>query len=151
MTRVSMTDVLMTAALAVSQRGTCSRRQVGAVIADSNGALVSWGYNGAVRGLPHCEGHDDYRPCEVSEHAERNAIYNACRRGIAIQGLRMYCTDLPCHGCARAIVQTGIIELTYWREYRLTSGADLLNAAGVQLHKIGWGKEWPGQRVRIDG
>ena len=135
MTRPSMTDVLMYAAQDISLRGTCSRRRVGAVIADDKGAVVSWGYNGAVRGLPHCEGHEDYRPCEVSEHAERNAIYNACRRGIPIEGLRMFCTDMPCHGCARAIVQTGITELTYDRDYRLTAGADLLVAAGVQLNK----------------
>ena len=130
-----MTDVLMYAAQDISLRGTCSRRKVGAVVADENGAMVAWGYNGAVRGLPHCEGHDNYKPCEVSEHAERNAIYNACRRGIAVQGLYMYCTDMPCHGCARAIVQTGIISLTYWRTYRLTSGVELLQAAGVQLHR----------------
>lgn len=128
-----MTDVLMWQARAISTRGTCSRRQVGAVIADKYGVAIGSGYNGAVRGLPHCEGHDDYKPCEVSEHAERNAIYSAARHGVPIEGLSMYVTDAPCHGCARAIIQSGIVSVTYERDYRLTQGLELLVRAGVEL------------------
>lgn len=131
--RPTMTDVLMWSAQDFALRGTCSRRQVGCVIADEHGNTVGSGYNGAVRGLPHCKPHNDYQPCDVSEHAERNAIYACARNGVPILGKRMYVTDAPCHGCARAIVQCGIVSVTYWRPYRVTSGLDLLIAAGIQL------------------
>lgn len=133
--RPSMTDVLMFTAQDFALRGTCSRRQVGAIIADEYGNTVGSGYNGAVRGLPHCAPHTDYRPCDVSEHAERNAIYACARNGVPILGKFMYVTDAPCHGCARAIVQCGIAEVTFWRPYRLTSGIDLLISAGVRIHE----------------
>lgn len=131
--RPTMTDVLIRNAFTISERSTCSRRNVGAVIADKRGVQISSGYNGAVSGMPHCDIHTDYKPCEVSEHAERNAIYWCARRGVSTEGMHMYCTDMPCHGCARAIVQAGIVSLTYARPYRLTTGVALLNAAGIEV------------------
>src|SRR5688572_24369543 len=106
--RPSIVDVLMRTAFVVSSRGTCSRRQVGAVIADERGTIASWAYNGALSGLPHCEPHNDYQPCETSEHAERNALFWCARTGRSTDGLRMFCTDAPCHACARAIIQCGL-------------------------------------------
>jgi dCMP deaminase len=46
-----------------------------------------------------------------TEHAERNAIYNAARVGIPLDGCRMYLPWFPCMECARAIIQSGILEL----------------------------------------
>lgn len=130
-----MDDILMQTAFTISQRGTCSRRQVGALVADERGTIFSWGYNGAVSGVEHCKPHNDYQPCEVSEHAERNVLYWCARKGVSTEGLIMYSTDAPCHGCARAIVQCGISRLIYSREYRHLAGLNLLAEAGIKVNR----------------
>ncbi len=119
-----------------SLRGTCSRRQVGAVIATPRGVTVSHGYNGALSGMPHCQPHEDYQPCDVSEHAERNAIYFAARKGVSVEGCWIFSTDSPCFGCARGIVQSGITRLIYSRNYREDQGILLLQAAGVGVERV---------------
>lgn len=135
MSRPSLDDVLMQEAWLWSKRGTCSRRNVGAVIATVNGVTVSTGYNGALAGMPHCAPHGDYQPCETSEHAERNAIYFAARRGVSIEGCILYTTDSPCVACARAVIQSGIVKLMYDRAYREDQGLVLLLAAGVMVER----------------
>ena len=71
------------------------------------------GYNGFVRGVDDkvLERHE--RPAKYSwtEHAERNAIYNAARLGIALNGCTAHVNWFPCIDCARAIVQAGVIRL----------------------------------------
>lgn len=133
--RPTMSMVLLKTAYTISERGTCSRRKVGCVLADDRGTIVSWAYNGALSGFPHCEPHSDYQPCETSEHAERNAIYWCARNGIRTDRLNAYCTDAPCHGCARALVQAGIKRLTYSREYRASDGLTLLHAARIEVRQ----------------
>lgn len=125
----------MDVAYLYAQRGTCSRRQVGAVIADQKGTIHSVGYNGALSGLPHCAPHDDYNACSVSEHAERNAVFFAARRGVSTEGLYLYSTDSPCIACARACVQSGIVRVVYDRPYKDDQGLVLLMAAGVEVVK----------------
>lgn len=125
----------MSVAYTMAARGTCSRRQVGAVIATDRGVILSTGYNGALSGMPHCAPHDDYEPCTTSEHAERNAIYWAARRGVPLEGTLLYSTDAPCVGCARAVVQSGIVRVVYDRPYREDQGLVLLLAAGVEVEK----------------
>ena len=85
--------------------------KVGAVIVNEKDRVVkSMGYNGFPRGID--DDNDEYhkRPAKYkwAEHAERNAIYNAARNGIAIEGCTMYVTFFPCTDCARSIIQSGI-------------------------------------------
>ena len=47
-------------------------------------------------------------------HAERNAVYNATAFGMALAGATIYCFWMPCHDCARAIIQSGIVEIVYY-------------------------------------
>lgn len=131
--RPTIDETLMDVAFVMSRRGTCSRRQVGAVIADSRGVILSSGWNGALPGMPHCDDHLDHHHCTRSSHSERNAIFWAARRGVPIEGATLHCTDSPCIDCAHAIVQSGIVRLVYAREYRDMSGLELLREAGVQV------------------
>lgn len=117
----------------LSSRGTCSRRQVGALVADKYGVVIVSGWNGAMRGFEHCAPHEDYQPCDVSEHAERNCIYSSSRLGIALEDKDMYVTDAPCFGCARGIVQTGLRSVTYARDYRVNEGLTVMERAGVHI------------------
>lgn len=83
------------------------------IVAPDMRTVVAMGYNGFPRGV-----YDDMqcrheRPLKYkwTEHAERNAIYNAAHKGISLQGCKMFVPWFPCCDCARAVIQTGITEL----------------------------------------
>jgi dCMP deaminase len=142
MSRPTIEETLMRVAFTWSDRGTCSRRRVGAVIADDRGVILSTGYNGALSGFPHCAEHNDYQPCETSSHAERNAIYWCARRGVAIEGMNLYSTDAPCVACAKACIQSGIKKVVYARPYREDQGLVLLMAGKVEVMKYEGETQW---------
>lgn len=132
-TRPTESQTLMEAALLWSKRGTCSRLQVGAVIA-RDGRTVSSGYNGNPASLKHCE-HLDDSPCKTAAHAEENAIVYAARAGVSTSGCTIYCTHAPCTMCARMIINSGIKKVVYQLDYRDSSGIDLLRQANVDVRK----------------
>jgi dCMP deaminase len=90
-------------------------RQIGAVIVGNANEVRACGFNGLPRGVNGSV--DDRHSREAGEkyhwfeHAERNAIYNAARIGVAVSGCRMYVSLHPCAECARAIIQVGIISV----------------------------------------
>lgn len=88
-------------------------RKVGAVIAGFNREILSVGYNGFPRGVNDDVEERHQRPAKYlwTEHAERNAIYNAARRGVELEGATIYLPWYPCMDCARAIVQVGISDV----------------------------------------
>jgi dCMP deaminase len=88
-------------------------RKVGCVIVGPKNEIRSVGYNGFPRGVDDTKRYRHERPMKYkwTEHAERNAIYNAARIGASLEGCRMYLPWYPCMDCARAIVQSGINEL----------------------------------------
>jgi len=87
--------------------------KVGCVIVGPHHEVRSLGYNGFPRGVDDDSDERHERPAKYlwTEHAERNAIYNAARCGIALEGCVLYVPWHPCTGCARAIVQSGITEV----------------------------------------
>jgi dCMP deaminase len=88
-------------------------RQVGCVVVDPDNQVRALGYNGFPRQVDDEDEARHARPAKYlwTEHAERNAIYSAARIGLSLKGCRMYLPWFPCMDCARAIVQTGIVEL----------------------------------------
>ena len=88
-------------------------RQVGCVIVGPDNEIRAYGFNGFPRGVDDDAEGRHARPAKYkwTEHAERNAIYNAARIGTPLQGCRMYLPWFPCMDCARAVVQSGIAEL----------------------------------------
>lgn len=87
--------------------GTC------AIITDKDHRIVSFGYNGFPSGANDEDESRYERPKKYlyTEHAERNAIYNASRLGVSTKGCTMYLMWYPCADCARAIIQSGIDTL----------------------------------------
>lgn len=85
----------------------------GAIIASIDNRILSIGYNGFPFGCDDSIKERYERPQKYlwAEHAERNAIYNAVRNGININGSVMYLMWFPCADCARAIIQSGIKKL----------------------------------------
>ena len=84
--------------------------KVGAVVVGPDREIRATGYNGLVRGVDDNKAERLERPTKYDffEHAERNAIYNACLTGTSLKGCTMYATHPPCTDCARAIIQSGI-------------------------------------------
>lgn len=104
----------------VATRATCPRKSVGCVLVRDH-TILSTGYNGAVRGLPHCtdvgcemvEGH-----CVNVIHAEINAIVQAARNGVRIEGAECYVTASPCWNCFKALANAGVKRIVYREFYR---------------------------------
>ena len=82
----------------------------GCVIVGPNNEVRSTGYNGFPRGIDDSEERYNNREekYKLVEHSEKNAIYNAARNGISLEGCTLYVTGWPCNDCARAIIQSGI-------------------------------------------
>jgi dCMP deaminase len=87
--------------------------KVGCVIVGPSNEIRSTGFNGFPRGVADDISERLTRPEKYlwTEHAERNAIYNAARAGISLEGCTMYLPWFPCAACARAIIQSGICRL----------------------------------------
>lgn len=133
MDRMSRDQMLMEIAEVVSNRGTCDRLQVGAVISRDGRPIVT-GYNGAPAGLPHCfHAPGETEGCTWAEHAERNAIAFAARYGLALEGSELHCTHMPCLTCARTIINAGIVRVVYDEKYRKTEGVELLQRVGIEV------------------
>src|SRR4051794_30677348 len=118
--RASWDEYFMSIAQVVSTRSTCPRKYVGAAIV-RNRTILSTGYNGSIRGMPHCSdvGHmmEDGH-CVATIHAEANAIIQAARNGVNIDGALIYVTASPCWACFRMIANAGIQRIVFGEFYR---------------------------------
>lgn len=133
--RAPWDEYFMQIAHVVSSRATCGRRHVGAVIVRDR-TILSTGYNGSIRGLPHCDevGHlmeGDH--CVRTVHAEANAIAQAARNGVAIDGSTIYITASPCWSCFKLIANSGIVRVCYGEFYRDERIFDAARQAAIEL------------------
>jgi len=125
--------------------------KIGAVIIGPERQIISTGFNGFPRGIDETDLTRWERPIKYQfvEHAERNAIYNAARHGIAVRGCAMYMVGfgppcVPCIECAKAVIQSGIVKVVghavkeapeSWLD-DLNFAKDLLIEAGVALEEV---------------
>ena len=122
-------------------------RHVGAVIV-KNKRIITTGYNGAPEGVETCR---DKGLCLRREknipsgtmqevcyavHAEQNAICQAAKLGISIQGATLYCTHQPCVICARMIINSGISKVIYKNGYPDEFSLELFKESGVEIVKM---------------
>lgn len=132
----------------VAKRATCDRGMSGAVIV-RNKRILTTGYVGAPAGLPQCDeiGHQfqevinekgvKSKHCIRTTHAEQNAIVQAARMGIGIEGATVYCKMVPCAVCARMIINAGISRVVCEKHYhgaQLTYG--MFKEAGIKLEVL---------------
>lgn len=133
--RASWDEYFMNIAREVSTRSTCDRKFVGAVIVRDKSILAT-GYNGSVRGLPHCDedGHlmEDGH-CVRTVHAEANAIVQAARHGVRIDGATVYVTASPCWGCFRLVANAGIGRIAFGEFYRDQRIFETATRLGIEL------------------
>ena len=101
--RPSWDEYFMATALLISSRSSCQRLHVG--------------YNGFLPGAPHHsrvrDGHE-----QATVHAEQNAVADAARRGISLEGATAYLTHFPCINCAKILASAGIRKIIYHHDYK---------------------------------
>jgi len=133
--RVSWGTYFMNIAKEVATRSTCDRKYIGAVIVREK-TILSTGYNGSIKGLPHCDeaGHemvDDH--CIRTTHAEANAIVQAAKNGVEINQSEIYVTASPCYNCFKLIANAGIKTIYYGEFYREDRILKHAKEAGIEL------------------
>jgi dCMP deaminase len=133
--RASWDEYFMNIAREVATRSTCDRKFVGAVVVRDRSILAT-GYNGSIRGLTHCDedGHlmeDNH--CVRTVHAEANAIVQAARNGVRIEGASIYVTASPCWGCFRLIANAGIVRIVFGEFYRDKKIFEFSQKLGIEL------------------
>jgi len=143
--RPTWDEYFMEIANTVSKRATCDRGRSGCVIVKEKQILVT-GYVGSPNGLPHCDEighqmkkmlHEDgsiSEHCVRTVHAEQNAICQAAKRGIALEGSTLYCRMTPCRVCAMLIINCGIKRVVCEKKYHAGAESEEMFAkAGVEL------------------
>ncbi|MFH0808101.1 MAG: cytidine/deoxycytidylate deaminase family protein [archaeon] len=144
--RPSWDEYFMEICRVVAKRATCDRGRTACVIVKDKHILVT-GYVGSAKGLPHCDEvghqmedtiHEDgvkRGHCVRTSHAEQNAICQAAKLGISIDGSTVYCKLEPCPVCAKMIINCGIKRVVCEKRYQ--SGAQsLLEQAGVKVEVL---------------
>ena len=146
MSRPTWDDYFMNIAKQAATRSTCERKHVGAVIVRDK-TILSTGYNGSIRGMPHCDdaGHmmeNDH--CVATIHAEANAIIQAAKHGVNINSINIsddnqrnittiYTTASPCWSCFKLIANSGIKRIVFGEFYRDQRIFDVSQKIGIEL------------------
>ncbi len=146
--RPSWDDYFIEVMHAVAKRATCDRGRSGCVIAKDR-QLLTTGYVGSPPGQPHCDevGHEMHKVinddgvisehCIRTIHAEQNALVQASKRGISLDGSTLYCQMTPCYVCAKLIIGAGVKRVVSFRDYhRGEKSRKLFKDAGVQYDLI---------------
>ena len=133
--RVDWHTYFMNIARQAATRATCDRKHVGAVIVRDK-TILSTGYNGSIRGMPHCDeiGHMiENTHCVATVHAEANAIIQAAKNGVRIDGAEIYTTASPCWNCFKLIANAGIEAIYYGEFYRDERSIEVAGKIGIKL------------------
>lgn len=145
MMRLGWDEYFMQIVDIVSQRSTCLRRKVGAVIVKDKRILTT-GYNGAPTGCKHCEeigclrqqlnvpSGERHELCRAS-HAEQNAIVQAAMHGISIKDSTLYVSCQPCVICTKLAINAGVKRIVFKGEYPDNLSLELLEEAGIKVVK----------------
>jgi len=156
--RPSWDDYFMEVANAISKRATCDRGRSGCVIARDRHLIVT-GYVGSPIGFDHCDeaGHDLKRVtdengvttehCVRTVHAEQNAICQAAKLGVSLDGATIYTRMTPCRTCTMLLINCGIKRVVCERKYqKAAESEEMLAHANVELiYKYDEVQEYPGR------
>lgn len=133
--RLEWDEYFMDIARVVSSRSTCDRKFVGAVIVRDK-TILSTGYNGSIRKLEHCDevGHMmENGHCVATIHAEANAILQAAKNGVCINGGTIYTSASPCWPCFKLIANAGLTRVCFGEFYRDKRIFEIAKKTGIEL------------------
>ena len=138
--RPSWDEYFISTAILMASRSSCRRLNVGCVIVSTGehkNRIIAAGYNGFLPGAPHesCV-RDNHEMATV--HAEQNAISDAARRGVSVNGATAYIPHFPCINCAKILAAAGISSIKYLHDYSNDELVEpLLKNAGISITKLG--------------
>ena len=153
MQRPSWDQYFMDITRLVATRSTCLRRQVGALLVKEKNILAT-GYNGVPSGISHCDvtgclrerlkvpSGERHELCR-GLHAEQNAIIQAARHGINIDGSTLYCTTMPCIICTKMLINAGITTVIYGEGYADELAREMIAETGISVIHFTSGNEGP--------
>lgn len=143
--RPSWDEYFMEIAKVAGKRSTCDRGRTSCVVVRDKQILVT-GYAGAPKGLPHCDDvghqlktvtHEDghtSQHCMRTIHAEQNAIVQAAKLGVAIEGGTVYCNMTPCAACAKLLINVGVTRVVCAKRYHAGGESeDVFRRVGIAL------------------
>lgn len=135
MSRPSFVEIYLKLAFALSERSTCRRLHVGAVITSTDfRKVLAVGYNGGASGLKNDCDSDEPGKCGCL-HAEENAVIN-CDSPRVFEKYA-FVTHLPCVMCAKRLINLGNVRKVWYVEpYRITDSLKLFNEAGVEWEQV---------------
>jgi dCMP deaminase len=134
-TRLEWDEYFMSIALLASCRSPCQRLNVGSVIVKNN-RLISMGYNGYIPGAPHISRVQDNHEQSII-HSEVNALSDCAKRGVSLEGSKIYITHYPCPNCFKSIAACGIKEVIYLEDYYNNPIVEeLANDSSITIQKI---------------
>lgn len=146
MRRPDWDEYFMELVRVASTRSTCCRRQVGAVLVKGN-RLLATGYNGAPKGLPHCDktgclreqlnvpSGERHEICR-GLHAEQNVLLQAAVYGINVSGATIYCNTKPCSICTKMLINAEIKRIVYLEDYPDPLADEMLNSTDIRVVKF---------------
>lgn len=132
----------------VSKRATCDRGRASSVFVKDKQILVT-GYVGSPIGMPHCDevGHQLTKTihengsisehCVRTVHAEQNAICQAAKRGVSVNGSTVYVNMTPCRVCAMLLINSGVVRVVAANKYHAgTESEKMFKKANVRLEYL---------------
>ena len=133
-TQLDWDNFYLNIAKLTAQQSYASDRKVGAIIVKDDN-IISFSYNGTLRGTHNdtCDQHG--RTFATTLHAELQAIAKVARSTQSTEGSTMYCTTSPCIECAKAIVSAGIARVVYDTTWKYTEGIDFMKKAGILVNE----------------
>ncbi|MFW6142217.1 MAG: deoxycytidylate deaminase [Candidatus Saliniplasma sp.] len=146
MNRPTIDEYFMAMAELAASRSTCLRRKVGAVIVKDK-QVLSTGYNGAPKELPHCEkvgcrrekmkvkSGTRHELCR-GVHAEQNAVIQAAVFGVSVKNATLYCTHHPCVLCMKILINADIKRIVYKKGYPDDLSKEMLEESNIVIEKI---------------
>lgn len=137
--RPSWDEYFMATAILIASRSSCERLHVGCVMVSGGthkNRIVAAGYNGFLPGAPHVsrvrEGHE-----QGTVHAEQNAVADAAKRGISVEGATVYVTHFPCINCAKILASAGVRAIKYHKDYKNDALVmELLAESGIAISQL---------------
>lgn len=146
MDRPNVDEYFMAMASLASERSTCLRRKVGAVIVRDK-QVISTGYNGAPKNMPHCgdvgclreelgaESGTRHELCR-GVHAEQNAVIQAAVFGTSVKGGTLYTTHHPCVLCVKIVINSGIERIVYKEGYPDDLAERMMMESGIEIERF---------------
>jgi len=143
--RPSWDEYFMNIVKVVSKRGTCDRGYPACVMVRDH-QILSTGYAGAPSGLKHCSevGHELHevihndgtvsKHCIRTVHAEQNAIVQAAKNGISLNGATVYVNMEPCYVCAKMLINVGVVKIISAKKYHgAKRSREIFKEAGIEF------------------